>query len=294
MVATVFTPEHAWRQVHRARSQNLRVNLFARRQQREQLDAFLSAAAPCIRFHSAPRDRVGGSRLGGLPDMPPAFAWPTYGGCDQIPMEFILQLDFADLPELPVSSGVAMPAAGLLTLFVAWEDPVLAEPAYQGHQRLAWTESSQRGQLSPAEPPSGRDPFHVYDPQPLGFRLDVSYPNPHDFFDWELDDPDFREFAAIAEGLEPHHQMLGTVHTFEGSLLDVLPSQESSEQQLAPWSEVMEVPRARADWVALLRIDSNHETGISFGDWGTHYVAIPRADLEAGDLSRVVGTSDSH
>ena len=58
--------------------------------------------------------RVGASKSGGLPDLPPDLAWPRAQGR---PMTFLLQVDLADVAAAEPKTG--LPSVGLLSVFLA-------------------------------------------------------------------------------------------------------------------------------------------------------------------------------
>ena len=58
---------------------------------------------------------IGGSRLGGAPDLPDGTLWPTHNGG---PYRFIGQINFREV----CGSGIGLPRDGLLSLFVADDD----------------------------------------------------------------------------------------------------------------------------------------------------------------------------
>ena len=71
-----------------------------------------------------------GSRVAGWPLLPPGYAWPL--GEEGSRMNFVLQLDLAALAPLP---GIALPARGLMSVFVGsispahgWQSLVLLTP----------------------------------------------------------------------------------------------------------------------------------------------------------------------
>src|SRR5262245_58266351 len=57
-------------------------------------------------------DDVGVSCLGGAPDAPPGFTWPTHDGG---PLAFLAQIDLGEVPDFPGRD--LLPAAGRLYFF---------------------------------------------------------------------------------------------------------------------------------------------------------------------------------
>jgi hypothetical protein len=66
------------------------------------VETIAALAKPCIQLETVPGDdtagRVGASRLGGEPDLPPGEPWPEWQGT---PMSFLVQIDLATVAGLP-------------------------------------------------------------------------------------------------------------------------------------------------------------------------------------------------
>lgn len=99
-------------------------------------EKLMSAARPSLRLHLHPVDEdtieIGGTKFGGLPDLPPDFAWPVWQGypesdrpryppgeftrCDGA-LCFLAQFNLSDLTEYDL--GGALPSSGILYFFCA-------------------------------------------------------------------------------------------------------------------------------------------------------------------------------
>ena len=87
-------------------------------------DYLLAHSAPCITLTIAdpydPRGAdppIGASRMGGAPDLPHDFSWPTFESSIDgklVHSGFLLQID---LSKLPLAPGNPLPATGLLSVF---------------------------------------------------------------------------------------------------------------------------------------------------------------------------------
>lgn len=83
---------------------------------------------PCVAFEEVAKPdgaAVGASKVGGEPDLPEAFAWPSVEGQ---PLHFVAQFDLREVSdaawrEPDFRASLALPTAGLLSLF---HDPVSA------------------------------------------------------------------------------------------------------------------------------------------------------------------------
>ncbi len=99
-------------------------------------DKLMQAARPSLRLHLHPVDEntipIGGTKFGGLPDLPPKFAWPVWQGYPESdrpryppgefrtedgPQEFLLQLRLEDLAAYDL--GSVLPSTGILYFFCA-------------------------------------------------------------------------------------------------------------------------------------------------------------------------------
>lgn len=108
---------------------------------------YASLALPAVELLPAPERPVaaGGTRIGGPVWLRDGEAWPT--SADGAPLEFVAQVDFAELPPLP-----DFPATGVLQFFVGRDDLFGAEfddPA-RGSARVLWRPGAlEDGRLHP-------------------------------------------------------------------------------------------------------------------------------------------------
>src|SRR5438067_2599438 len=84
-------------------------------------DKILRLARPAIvvksRRAAEAKLPLGASRFGGGPDLPPDAGWPTLG---EDPLAFLAQFNLAELSASLVCRE--LPASGLLSVFVAWDE----------------------------------------------------------------------------------------------------------------------------------------------------------------------------
>ncbi len=146
-------------------------------------DRLIPLLRPCLMLASVDGDRVGGTRMGGRPDLPPHLAWPVRapvtsekilkaGGASHaawiakhasrpIPFEFVAQIDLIEAARLAPSAG--LPDEGRLLFFydgalgpwqnardagrVIWDKSPLADLApRQAPDTLAELEASERAE----------------------------------------------------------------------------------------------------------------------------------------------------
>ena len=99
-------------------SENLRARLMATGLGRI-ADEIIRVSMPsirldCLRATDEAEPPLGGSRLGGVPDLPPGMSWPEWQDC---PMAFIAQVNVAEIAAHDEQGH--LPHAGLLSFFCA-------------------------------------------------------------------------------------------------------------------------------------------------------------------------------
>ncbi len=118
------------------------------------LDVLVDASCNAIRFDLQPskHSRVGGSRLGGLPDLPPGAVWPTYK--DGRPLDFIAQVKLDDVARH--DTGHVLPKKGWLWFFVLgmYDDSRKKEPDYLSVCRVLFFEGDVKKLAPAAVPPT--------------------------------------------------------------------------------------------------------------------------------------------
>jgi uncharacterized protein YwqG len=155
----------------------------------------------------------GRTRLGGVPDVPDGFQWPTrwrtrvrYG--DRIeagaPLSFVAQINLAELP--PVDGAeTQLPTCGMLWFF--YDARFLTYDAEDADGfRVVYSEAGP-DDLRRAEVPEGwgtsgdADPFEPFDPVVLAPRAELSLPSPHA-------DPERGLPLEDESELEAYHEMV--------------------------------------------------------------------------------------
>jgi hypothetical protein len=255
----------------------------------ELVEAVVRGARPSIRLvPQLPREgevlRLGGCRLGGLPDLPEGVEWPRLSAAlkfdpakraqEDEPLWFLAQIDlaevaFADLAKL-------LPSAGMLYFFFHWhpaDEPDAPDAGFVlfhkgGERPLRRTEA-------PADMHSGGH-FRGVDLLP---RLEWTVPSCDDT-NYNLpfwDNLDYR--VAQVQGLEdgwgpaPAHRMLGYPEVLqfwelaegEQLLLQLCSDGPSGIPEMGPYPE----------------------TGMMWGDGGRIYYLMPESDLKSQHFGKV-------
>src|SRR5262249_29064737 len=238
-------------------------------------------------------DTLGVSYLGGTPDAPPEFTWPTHQGS---PLAFIAQIDLAELPDFPARAR--LPAGGRLWFFYeAWSLPDDPEP---GTAVVLYSDTPTED-LEPAEVPDELDQRYAYDPLRLYFEVintvpDCDHPS---LYRLGLSEEQTYDYAAVIADVNRfrdnvprlgHNQVLGypePVQTTPCSAAEARFGEQVELYQLSP-EEIEEARRAQdaraEEWELLLQVDTQPDwrgkaNGMKWGNSGRLYFLIRRADL---------------
>lgn len=239
---------------------------------------------PSLQLEAAPNTRAapGGTRIGGPAWLADGESWPC--GRDGRPMEFLAQLDFADLPPLP-----DYPEAGLLQFFIARGDRFGADyddPA-RSDVRLVWrAEPPTGGRLhaqGPLDPLADSSPFLDEavraGGRPLSATRSSRLPSPDSVaVEQVLAEMGLANAANVDDLLDPVEVEQEPPNQFIGG-----------HPRFVQWD--FRKPGFRDDFDrVLLQLDS--QSGLIWGDCGWAVFMIRRADLIARDFSRVLFSWD--
>ena len=227
----------------------------------------LELAQPAVRLRACLPSRrlaLGGSRLGGCPDLPSGTGWPKKDGR---PLAFLAQVRLEEAA--PAAPDGALPAAGLVVVFLDLDpagglprtkDGVFAEIKDTANLRRFWWRDgvNEKFRYQPA----------ILVPEPI-----LSLPvRPILLTDDDI--PSWSRLLSENRPSEPHHQMFGHSMAVEGH---------------PPMGE-------DGPYILLLQIDSDRISGMTF-DKGLLQLWVPHKDLMIGDLTRCTvtfGLADRH
>jgi uncharacterized protein YwqG len=227
---------------------------------------------------------VGQSRIGGVPDLPAGFKWPTYQGKH---LAFVAQINLREIAR--VTPDGPLPKEGQLWFFYAWDqthwgfDPKDAGSSvvhYEADARLARRELPddvpKEGQFAPCAVT-----FRAYDDIPDG--TDDRNPAAHG------DDATQERYTdariSVASIGPTSHKLLGYPE----------PVQDEMESQCAAVTHGIymgdakgsedprfdELVKPKYDWRLLMQVDSDDAANMMWGDAGKLYFWIRDQDLRA-------------
>jgi uncharacterized protein YwqG len=231
-------------------------------------EAALSALArPAIRIRPVPcKDDdvpLGGSKLGGQPDLPNGADWPQWEGS---PLSFIAQFDCRELQRF--ESAALLPPDGLLSFFYeAEEQPWGDDPGDAGAARVLHHPAGG-GLKRRAKPPELEAAFRT---DRLEFNEVLTFPSESDF---EVEPEEIGALSALfAPGISHReHQLFGYPNVIQNPM----------ELQCRLASHDVETDEAA--WRLLLQVDSIRD--MMWGDMGMIYFWITEDALRARAFDR--------
>ncbi|MEO1300149.1 MAG: YwqG family protein [Cyanobacteria bacterium J06636_16] len=228
--------------------------------------------------------KCGQSRIGGIPDLPLSVSWP-YGDRWQKYLCFLLQINFAELPQFPENP---LPPQGMLYLFASeGEDNPEQIVIYSGNE-------APQSACSPAKDRLITDWYDDLAAHTLQFHRVADIPH------WATDDHELLcdRLSLDSEALEDLARAI--TENSIGQLLghaagighdprqDAYVVREVNPKWLYNYEQRRTLDMQRAqNWQNLLRVDSCNPVNLIFGDCGYLQVLIHDSDLKQGDFSRV-------
>ena len=235
--------------------------------------------------------KLGATRFGGKPDVPPDFVWPTYEGesYDHVvgnrPLTFLAQFNCAELAQLDKEH--LLPDHGLLSFFYETDTQCWGfDPKDKGCARVYWFEDLSA--LSAANFPAEMGEDFKFPMVKIKLDAKTSYPSWQDFSEMFPDEEDDDAFNKAWEELtgedvedpDDRSQLLGWPDVIQNSMC---------------WLNIPKEVRQRAEetardrWMLLFQLDIVElgDFELMFGDCGHIYFYITKEDLAARRFDRI-------
>jgi uncharacterized protein YwqG len=256
-------------------------------------DELAKLVRPAVLLHSTPTSQenlpVGTSRLGGIPDLPPEIAWPTWQGK---PQSFIAQINLSELPDF--SDRNLLPKKGFLFFF--YDSAQSTSGMYKSEQSsfAVFYSIDLAHSIQPNLMPIDFEQSTLFKPALLSFTIGPSIPG------WEhpllerlgLSFEERLEYAQITSQVETDvqeqrqrflHQMLGYPQPMQFEV-----AWDCERAQVGYWEADKEKRRELEpfireqveQWELLLQVDYDTHTGMDWIGSGRIYYMIRRQDLE--------------
>lgn len=252
-------------------------------------DQLLSQAMPAAILISEKKSVAahsrGRSKLGGKPDAPPNFIWPTK---DEKPLSFIAQINLGDVPAI---EGAQLPNSGLLSFF--YNNEVWGfDPKDKGGFQVFYFEN-ELDHLKAHQPPPAKTEKKLfgifsksvavleYSSCPLSAELALTLP--YELKGITLSEEETDKYCELLETIGGHHRLLGHAEPIQSEMelecelvANGLYCGDSTGYR-DPRSKKLE--KSSANWKLLLQIDSDDNAEMMWGDAGRLYFWIRAEDL---------------
>ena len=251
----------------------------------------------CTKAGEANDGRLGGSRIGGDPDLPARIDWPATS--EGVPMTFLVQLNLQELAA--ANESLLLPDRGMLYFFVGVD-----EPAYNIEHRVIHVPEEELASASRRPAPGTtalEGAFRAYRLEP---RATLEPPNfayvdteqvendtadyeDYEEFVWSVTNsqngdvallfgyPDGQhgdaEYEAALRILTGEHYDYNTDHALRRIAAHLGGNEEKAKQEIR-------------DTLLLLEIDSDDDVGFCWWDAGALQFFIRKEDLQAGRFDR--------
>ncbi|MEH6978506.1 MULTISPECIES: YwqG family protein [Bacillus] len=216
---------------------------------------------------------IGTSKLGGFPDLPDELKIPTY---NDIPLHFIGQLNLEEVQ--PYHKGNPLPTKGMLYFFYdAEEQPWGFDPRDMGGHCVLYTkniENLKRRELQ----------TEVFPPSIISFqetwtlaKEKIEKTGLSNDDEWDL----YKEIEDLY--LDGLHHLLGSAQAIQSEEMaeecHLVTNGISLGNGYPSDKEIKHLPGSPQDWMLLLQLDTNDESGMYWGDTGLLYFWIKKEDL---------------
>lgn len=266
------------------------------------LDRLEGVARPCIRLYLSQQDedeiRIGCSKIGGRPDLPPSIKWPyeterppnnrdrffnqTPKTRSLLPLSLVAQLDLAEISVFDEEN--LLPPSGWLYFFYSNEQDVWGfDPRDASGFKVIYFDGD-RSALTRRDYPELLSEYSRFSSCSVVPVPELNLPNLWSdrmagFFNSEYDRDAYNDLRddglvnkmlgyadAIQGEMEIECEMVTRGHYIGDGVGAKDPRRTSSEAALG-------------DWILLLQVDSNEECGMMWGDVGRIYFWIRREDI---------------
>lgn len=252
---------------------------------REQI---MSLLRPCVLLRTVDDALATGafsSKIGGTPDLPEGFSWPTW---KEKPLSFVAQINCKELNKKNPIQG--MPEDGFLTFFYDAEQQVWGfDPKDKGGWAVSYFPADtqfEKKEFPPSLPEEARFAEKV-----VKFVPSVSFPGPWTHWVENMAFSKEQSYWDLADFEKaPNHQVGGYAKEVQNPM--ELECELVTNGLYCGNMDGFEDPRRKElesgknNWCLLLQIDTDEDAKMMWGDVGTLYYWIRNDDLEAKNFDK--------
>lgn len=249
---------------------------------------------------------VGGTRFGGVPDVPEGFEWPvfvsdTYDDCEvkARPLAFVAQFHCAELKKFDREN--LLPETGVLSFFYEMSSMRWGfDPKDEGCCRVYWFEDVKS--LAPAHVPDSLEEDYRFPSFGITAGLVDSFPAygdfsvglPFDVKNWDAYEAACKEMGIAAEAGQ-FSRLIGWPEVLQNNMTTECELISRGYYLGNTWKDIPqeEIEEAKQtsleEWRLLFQLDTveKDDFELMFGDCGSIYFYIRKDDLKARRFDRV-------
>lgn len=227
----------------------------------------------------------GASYVGGLPELPPDYVWPSV---DCKPLQFLAQINCSEIATY--RDHTLLPPTGMLHFF-------FEQDGTESHVTMTPGGVSLKQATAPAGTPSG----FVLPQFPVEFIPCTTIPHSdsNQFASLDLNEADseavLNAYGSLVENFrrEEHalHQIGGYPEAVQGDVFtecEMIARKHIASTDQKLWKQAA---AAADNWRLLLQFDTDGDLKVMWGDAGTIYFCIREGDLRAGRFDHACGTA---
>jgi uncharacterized protein YwqG len=248
-----------------------------------------SLREPAIRFEKGGKSSF--NKIGGLPIANVSLKWPVW---KDKPLAFLCQIDLGTIPKSEFTKN--LPSDGLLYFFYDQEQETWGfDPKDRGSWKVVYV--NERSDLEPIDAPAGLSKEYIYIEKYIKFSEILIYPDGQDdrINKLNLNDTQSDEYYDLCSsvfGNQPSHHLFGYPSPVQGNDMDLESQLVSNGLYCGDASayndpKVKEMESGRHDWILLLQLDSDDDSGMMWGDLGMLYFWIRKEDLKNKNFNNV-------
>ncbi len=248
---------------------------------------------------------LGGTRFGGVPDLPENFKWDYYSAStfddDEVkprPLAFIAQFNLEEMSQYDTEH--LLPEKGLLSFFYEiYSQQWGYDPKDKGCAKVYWFEDISA--LSASEFPEDLSEDFRLPMLKIKAKSKTSYPSYEDYSLTRInmtehwDEYDAAEKALGVQDEEIIHKLLGWANPIQGNMTVQCELIKrgyylgSTWDNVSPRDKQESIDHSGKDWLLLFQLDtvSNGDFELMFGDCGRIYFYIRKEDLAARNFDNI-------
>ena len=231
--------------------------------------------------------KIGGSKIGGKPDLPKDISWPRLNDSDLV---FCAQYNISELKKFDVEN--LLPEKGMFYIFIGINGEYNEFSVEQKDYKIFFIENLE--ELVRKEYPTTLKTEGKVEPAEIQYFESLTIPDDENYkliyFDEKYEDfyfyfyQDTEEYIAeeLNENADNMHQILGEDKSIQSSVVYEFSREEldvSYDKYTEKWDEILENSKTFSNLIQLDCMDSNTNLD-KFGGSGVFYIGLKTKELE--------------